>query len=71
MNNISPKALLHSKWTKVHVVNKEKHFMVTDVKLNDQRQVIECIIEAVMSNNEYTINWRELKQCDSWTIGWK
>ncbi|NLZ79547.1 MAG: TIGR02450 family Trp-rich protein, partial [Gammaproteobacteria bacterium] len=29
MHRINPKKLLHSKWTAVSPVNKEKHFMVT------------------------------------------
>ncbi len=70
MNKISPKALLHSKWTKIRVANKEKHFVVTSVSFDDQQRVTECIIKAVLSGNEYEIEWRELKNSEVWMLGW-
>ncbi len=71
MNKISPKSLLHSKWTKINVAKKEKHFVVTLVKFNEEQQVTDCVIEAVMTKNEYAINWRELKSNEHWRIGWQ
>jgi len=71
MNKISPKTLIHSKWTKMEVINKEKHFVVIKVTFDDDQNVIECIIQAVMSNNEYEINWRDLKDSAMWKLGWK
>tara|TARA_R110001583_G_scaffold67490_8_gene192967 strand:- start:13190 stop:13405 length:216 start_codon:yes stop_codon:yes gene_type:complete len=71
MNKISPKTLLHSKWTHLNVTNKEKHFIVTVVKFDENQNVIECAIEAVFTHNEYAIDWRELKSSDKWLIGWK
>ena len=71
MNRINTKTLIHSKWTKVDVRNKEKHFIITRVKFDEQQKVIECQIEAVMSKNEYPIDWRELKMSDKWHIGWQ
>jgi len=71
MNKISPKTLIHSKWTKMEVINKEKHFAVIKVTFDDDQNVIECIIQAVMSNNEYEINWRDLKDSAMWKLGWK
>lgn len=71
MNKINPKTLIHSKWTKVDVKNKEKHFTITLVKFDDQQNVIECVLEAVMTHNEYSIDWRDLKSSDEWLIGWK
>jgi tryptophan-rich hypothetical protein len=71
MNKISPKALLHSKWTHIDVSNKEKHFLVTVVKFDDNQKVIECVIEAVISNNEYPIDWHQLKLTEKWILGWK
>ena len=47
MNRINPKKLLHSKWTKVHITNKEKHFMVTKVTYDEEQNVVGCIMEAV------------------------
>lgn len=71
MNQVNPKALLHSKWTKVNVNNKEKHFVVTKVTFDEQQKVVECLIEAVLTKNEYSINWRDLKLIDKWRIGWQ
>ncbi|GLS90853.1 hypothetical protein GCM10007916_19200 [Psychromonas marina] len=70
MNKISPKALLHSKWTKATVINKEKHFVITKVKFDEQQNVIECIIEAVINQHQYEINWRDLKDKKQWRLGW-
>ncbi|GLP96978.1 TIGR02450 family Trp-rich protein [Paraferrimonas sedimenticola] len=70
MNRISPKALLNSKWTKREVVRKEKHFVVTEVEFDEQQAVSRCVISAVMSRNEYEIDWRELKQSQIWRLGW-
>lgn len=71
MNKVSPKALMHSKWTKMNVDNQEKHFVITKVIFDDKQLVIECVIEAVISHNEYPINWRDLKNSLRWKIGWQ
>ncbi|MDA8621411.1 TIGR02450 family Trp-rich protein [Psychrosphaera sp.] len=71
MNKISPKSLLHSKWTKVNIENKEKHFVITEVEFDEDQRVTKCIIEAAMTNNEYELNWRELKEPKQWKVGWQ
>ena len=71
MNKVHPKSLLYSKWTKLNITNKEKHFVVTKVSIDDEQCVIECMIEAVMTKNEYVINWRDLKNSSLWLIGWQ
>lgn len=71
MNKISPKSLLHSKWTKINITSKEKHFIISKVSYDEEQRVEECIIEAVINHQEYTINWRELKDPKQWKIGWK
>ncbi len=71
MNKVSPKALLHSKWTKITVENKEKHFAITKLTFDEDQRVTACVIEAVINNNEYVINWRELKDSKQWKIGWQ
>ena len=71
MNKVSPKVLLHSKWTKMDVCNKEKHFVITKVTLDENQSIVECIIEAVITHNEYSINWRDLKNSLLWKIGWQ
>ncbi|WKD23287.1 TIGR02450 family Trp-rich protein [Pseudoalteromonas sp. KG3] len=71
MNKITPKKLLHSKWTAVSPVNKEKHFMITDMEFDEEGVVISCIIEAVMSKRSMTINWQDLKDQQRWLQGWQ
>lgn len=71
MNKITPKKLLHSKWTAVSPVNKEKHFMITDMEFDEEGVVISCIIEAVMSKRQVAINWQDLKDQQRWLQGWQ
>ena len=71
MNKVSPKSLLQSKWTKVEIDNKEKHFVITKITVDEHQSITECIIEAVISHNEYVINWRDLKNSKAWKIGWQ
>lgn len=70
MNRVNPKVLLHSKWTKTQVTAKEKHFAVIEVEFDDNQKVISCVVEAVMTRNQYQINWRDLKQPTLWRQGW-
>lgn len=71
MNKVSVKALLHSKWTKITVKNKEKHFIITKVSVDENQVITECLIEAVINHNEYSINWRDLKNSEIWKVGWQ
>lgn len=71
MNTIHPKKLLHSKWTAVQPVNKEKHFIVTEVEFDEEGVVVDCVIEAVMSKRTESIDWTVLKNTDNWRQGWK
>ena len=71
MNKINPKKLLHSKWTAVKPVNKEKHFMITDMKFDEDGNVSLCEIEAVMSKRAQKIDWRQLKDQNIWLQGWQ
>ena len=71
MNSLSSKKLLHSKWTKVESLHKEKHFIVTEIKFNENGEVNQCIIEAVISKKSKNINWTELKNNKIWLQGWK
>ena len=71
MHQINPKKLLHSKWTAVSPVNKEKHFMVTELKFDEEDNVIHCLLEAVLTNREMPIDWQALKDTANWRQGWK
>ncbi len=71
MHRINPKKLLHSKWTAVKPVNKEKHFMVTEMKFDEEDNVIHCVLEAVLTKREESIDWQSLKNVEQWRQGWQ
>ncbi len=71
MNKINPRKLLHSKWTAVIPVNKEKHFIISEVEFDEDYVVVSCSIEAVMSKRLIAINWLDLKDDNHWLHGWK
>ncbi|ELB2148669.1 TIGR02450 family Trp-rich protein [Vibrio parahaemolyticus] len=71
MNKIHPEKLLHSKWTTTSPKNKEKHFVVTEMELDEDGNVVKCVIEAVMSKREQEMNWQDLKDPELWRQGWK
>jgi tryptophan-rich hypothetical protein len=70
MNKFSAEKLHLSKWTAVHPVNREKHFIVTRLLRDDNEVVQACQIEAVHSRREQTLDWRELKNSERWLQGW-
>lgn len=71
MNKINPKKLLNSKWTAVTPVNKEKHFIISDIEFDEEGIVVACCIETVMSKRLTPINWLDLKDDNRWLQGWK
>jgi tryptophan-rich hypothetical protein len=72
INILSPKKLLHTKWTAVAPRNKEKHFLVTKVfePIPQGSPVVSIEIEAVHSKRTRVIAWRELKDAARWRRGW-
>jgi len=73
MNRINPKKLLHSKWTAVEPIAKQKHFLVSKIVLpEDPSLPIELIeIEAIYSKKTKQIPWKDLKDNTIWIQGWK
>ena len=71
-NALSPKRLLHTKWTAVEPRNKEKHFLVTRVIEPEPpgSPVVSVEIEAVHSKRARIIRWRELTDVARWRRGW-
>ena len=61
MNQIKPKKLLNSKWTKVLPTNNEKHFLISELKHDDNELISDCLIEAIISKSNESIDWNELK----------
>ena len=70
INHINPAKLLLSKWTSLAPINKEKHFLVTQVEKNEQNVAISCTLEAILTHQEYSISWQELKDKSRWLVGW-
>ena len=70
LNQINPKKLLHSKWTAAFPRNREKHFLVTRVNFDESGEVTDCLLEAVLSHREETIDWQCLKDASQWLQGW-
>ena len=71
MNTVSPKSLMKSKWTHLQPVNKERHFMVTRVRYDEDQRVELCELEAVMTGRVQAIDWRTLKDNTKWQQGWR
>jgi tryptophan-rich hypothetical protein len=74
MTKLNPKVLLHSKWTAVAPTNKEKHFMVTQLLMDEHEPLapIKFIeLEAVYSGRKTRIPWLELCDTDIWQQGWR
>jgi tryptophan-rich hypothetical protein len=71
-NVLSPKKLLHTKWTAVAPQKKEKHFLVTRViePVPPGSPVVSVEIEAVHSKRVQLIGWRELTDATRWRRGW-
>ena len=69
---LSPKKLLHSKWTAIKPQNREKHFIVIEVLQDetDPQIVSEVTLEAVLNNRHQTLHWRNLSDETLWKAGW-
>ena len=72
LNALSPKKLLHSKWTAVEPRNKEKHFLVSRVIEPELpgSPIVSVEIESVHSKRVRIIAWRELTDAAQWRRGW-
>jgi tryptophan-rich hypothetical protein len=72
-NRPNRKKLLNTKWTAISPENKEKHFVVSKVNINEiDPQVIDSIVlTAVLTNKNYTIDYRELENELIWQQGWQ
>ena len=71
MNRLNPDKLLMSKWTAAQPVRRERHFIVTRLIRTGDETIIGCVLDAVINNNTYEIDWRELQDSTRWLAGWK
>ena len=70
MNRIQRNKLPLSKWTAVHPVDREKHFLVTRV-IEHEDAPHEVVLEAVYSKRERVLVWTDLKDDATWRPGWR
>lgn len=71
MNRINPAKLLLSKWTAAHPRNKEKHFLVTELFCDEEGNVLDIELQAVMTRRGERLPWQTLQSAKDWRIGWK
>ena len=71
MHTLNPDKLYHSKWTATRPQHKEKHFMVTRLVRDEENNVVDIILEAVLTRREFTLPWQALKDDDVWKMGWQ
>ncbi len=71
-NPLSPKKLLHSKWTAFIPAHREKHFMVTLViePIPPATRIDDVQLEAIHSKRTVLLPWRELTDATRWRQGW-
>jgi tryptophan-rich hypothetical protein len=70
--SLSPKKLLHTKWTAAQPQNREKHFVVTKVlEPRVPAAPVEFVeLESVYTRRSRVIRWRELADGNVWLQGW-
>ncbi|UTW09137.1 TIGR02450 family Trp-rich protein [Pseudomonas benzenivorans] len=69
-HRLNPNKLLLSKWTAVQPQNREKHFLVTELLRDDDDQVVEIELQAVLSLRNQRLPWRDLEDAKRWRMGW-
>ncbi|KFE51210.1 TIGR02450 family Trp-rich protein [Pseudomonas syringae] len=71
MNRLNPAKLLLSKWTAAQPVNREKHFLVTELFRDEAGTVLEIELQAVLTQRNERLAWQTLQNEDAWRMGWK
>ena len=71
MNRLNPAKLLLSKWTAAKPVNREKHFLVTELFRDEAGTVLEIELQAVLTQRNERLAWQTLQNEDAWRMGWK
>jgi len=71
LNRINPQKLQLSKWTATQPRNREKHFLVTELYCDDEGQVLEIELQAVLTGRNQRLPWQVLKDDSTWRQGWK
>ncbi len=69
---VNSKKLLHSKWTAVTPMNKEKHFMILKLMTPDtpNEPITLIALEAIHSKRIQMLPWQQLNDQNKWCQGW-
>lgn len=70
-HRLNPRKLMLSKWTAVRPVNREKHFLVSEVFCDDEGVVLEVELQAVLTHRAQRLPWQALKDMQTWKMGWQ
>jgi tryptophan-rich hypothetical protein len=70
-HRLNPRKLLLSKWTAVRPLNREKHFLVSEVFCDDEGVVLEVELQAVLTQRAERLPWQALQDMQTWKMGWQ
>lgn len=56
MNQINPAKLLNSKWTAVKPLNREKHFLVSEIEFDEEGLVVLCKLKQCFQTRNIQLN---------------
>lgn len=70
-HRLTPRKLLLSKWTAAKPQNREKHFLVTELFSDEDGNVLQIELQAVLSKRAWRLDWRELQDAEQWLMGWR
>lgn len=69
-HRLNPRKLLLSKWTAAQPLNREKHFLVTQLFCDEDGTVLAVELQAVLSQRNQRLDWRDLQDSSRWYMGW-
>jgi len=70
VNRLNPNKLLLSKWTAARPLNREKHFLVTELLRDEEGTVREVELQAVLTRRTERFAWQTLQDSATWRTGW-
>jgi tryptophan-rich hypothetical protein len=70
-HRLNPRKLLLSKWTARQPLNREKHFLVTELFCDEEGTVLQVELQAVLSQRSQRLDWQALENAQLWLMGWK
>lgn len=70
-HRLNPRKLLLSKWTAVRPLNREKHFLVSEVFCDDEGVVLAVELQAVLTHRAQRLPWQALQEMEAWKMGWQ